>query len=1531
MNKKAKIGLIIGIVALVCVLAVVLVLVFTLNRDNEHEHTLMHIQAVDATCTEDGSVEYWTCSECGKNFADMDAANELDTIIVSALGHDFGEYSVIKEATCTESGEEIATCSRCEATLSREIEALGHAWNDGEVSMPATCLQEGVMTYTCGRCDEIRTEKIEKQPHTPGEEVRENIINASCETAGSYDIVVYCTVCNEEISRNTQSIAALGHSWGNGTQIKAPTCTETGTRVYTCSRCNDSREESVAALGHDWNDGIVMTEPTCTVAGVCLFECSRCDETKTESINALGHDPAEAVRENEVATSCEEPGSYDLVVYCGRCGEELSREHIEVAVLGHNWDEGEVTKEPTCTEEGVRTFTCTRCGETKEEAVAELGHDWNDGEITTPATCLQEGTMTYTCERCGDTRTQQIEKLPHAPGEAIYENEKEATCVEDGSYDVVVKCTECGTELSRVTNIVTALGHKITDTWAWNEDVHYKTCANDLTERLDIGEHTFSNGKCLVCGCLEKIEPTEGLEYSLSSDRTYFVVRGLGSATETDIIIPAELNGIPVTAIGNNAFDYTSITSLSIPDSITLIGEDAFLNCSSLKSVTIGEGLSLISDNAFLGCSIESVYISDIFAWCNIDFKTIRSNPAIGASLYLNGQLVTDLKIPNGIVKIKDYAFYAIPTLTSVAIGEDVQSIGNYAFYACSSLSNIILGNSVKSIGVLAFAESAIGSIVIPDSVASIGSSAFSRCFALENVLIGNGISAIENNVFRYCSLLESVEIGNSVESIGINAFYQCKSLKSVTIPDSVIYIEDEAFYECGQLESVIIGNGVLYIGESAFEDCLLESAIIGNNVLYIGERAFQGCGFKNIIIPDSVITIDEYAFDNCALESVEIGTGVVRVGYSAFNCSSLKSVHIKDLAAWCSIGFGSGHANPLYDAKNLYLNGELVIDLVIPDGVTTIKNGFEGCTSIKSVTIPESVTNIDYNIFSMSSLEEITLPASAIKVIDSGQDRLRKVTITSGTTISSSFSGLESLSEVILSDSVINIASDVFQDCENLEFNEYNYALYLGTENNPYYALIRAQNSYLVNCEVHSDTKVIADGAFSGCSMLTNISIPDGIKSIGDTAFDGCYLQYNELDGLSYLGNSNNPYVLLMDVKTYNIQNANINSETKVIYPNAFYNANSLTSIIIPAGITTISNSAFANCTSLKSVTIPEGVSIIGDYAFANCTSLENVKIPNSVKYIGEDAFQNCTALKNLIIGNGIDFIGDAAFTNCTSLESVHITDIAAWCSIDFSSMSSNPLFNTNKLYLNGELLTDLVIPNNIEVIGQYAFANCSFLKSITLSDSITKVSGYAFYNCISLERLLIGKNLSNIGNHAFDRCSTNLESIAVSEGNQYYYSYENCLIDSASKTLILGCKNSVIPIGILSIGDYAFYDCNSLVNVILPDSILWIGDYAFYGCESLTEVLIPDRVISIGSYAFRNCLALSNVVIGSNVKWIGCAAFYQCELLKDVTFKTTYGWRCSTLDSMINSIAITEYSIIHSSTLYLTSTYVNYYWFRR
>ena len=333
--------------------------------------------------------------------------------------------------------------------------------------------------------------------------------------------------------------------------------------------------------------------------------------------------------------------------------------------------------------------------------------------------------------------------------------------------------------------------------------------------------------------------------------------------------------------------------------------------------------------------------------------------------------------------------------------------------------------------------------------------------------------------------------------------------------------------------------------------------------------------------------------------------------------------------------------------------------------------------------------------------------------------------------------------------------------------------------------------------------------------------------------------------------------------------------------------------------------------------------------------TSVNYDGIEYSVTSIGSDAFYNCKGLTSIAIPNSITSIGTDAFRNCDNLTFVHISDIETWCKISFEEWA-NPLYYAHRLFLNGEEVKDLVIPNSINTIGRYAFWGCSGLTSVTIPKNVTSIGYYAFRGCSGLtavyisdleawcnidfanysnplsdahhlilngqevKNLVVPSSVTNIRGHSFYGCS-GLTSVVIpnSVTNIGDMAFSGCS----------GLTSVVIPNSIISIGGNAFSVCSSLTSVTIPNSVTNIGGGAFGNCSHLTFVKIGNSVTNIGSYAFSNC-GLTSVIIGSGVKSIGSSAFASCKELTDV-YSLAEAVPSTASDAFNNSYI--EYAMLH------------------
>ena len=287
--------------------------------------------------------------------------------------------------------------------------------------------------------------------------------------------------------------------------------------------------------------------------------------------------------------------------------------------------------------------------------------------------------------------------------------------------------------------------------------------------------------------------------------------------------------------------------------------------------------------------------------------------------------------------------------------------------------------------------------------------------------------------------------------------------------------------------------------------------------------------------------------------------------------------------------------------------------------------------------------------------------------------------------------------------------------------------------------------------------------------------------------------------------------------------------------------------------------------------------VTVVGNYLIGNGVlkyvnpELERFVIPDGVTSIGDYAFRDCKSLTSVGIPDSVTSIGRSAFRGCTSLATVYITDIGKWAATEFGDSYANPLYYARNLYLNGKLVTDLVIPGSVTSIGNYAFYCCKSLTSVTIPSSVTSIGDSAFEDCDSLEAVCI----TDIGKWA-------ATEFGGSYANPLYYA-GNLYLNGELVT------DLVIPGSVTSIGNYAFKGCTSLTSVTIPDGVTSIGDAAFWFCDLLTSITIGKGVTSIGLSAFAYCYSLTSVTIGNSVTSIGLSAFAYCYSLTSVTIPSS------------------------------------------
>ena len=704
-------------------------------------------------------------------------------------------------------------------------------------------------------------------------------------------------------------------------------------------------------------------------------------------------------------------------------------------------------------------------------------------------------------------------------------------------------------------------------------------------------------------------------------------------------------------------------------------------------------------------------------------------------------------------------------------------SLTLYAHYSHNDFDGI--ENSSNGITITSVKKK-VGNIIIPQyyngkRVTELASSLFMGSKKITNLLIPEGVEKIGEGCFLSCPNLREVHLPKSLKQVKSEAFSQCKKLKKVYYDgDLSSWLNIDFDYDsnpCSNLASlyfkdqlvteITVPENIKRIKDYAFSGATSITSIVLTSVTSIGEEAFSSCrGLKTLSLPECLIEIGENAFSYCTLlPSLAIPSQVKVIPSNAFGCCfSLTNVILGE------------NVETIED--NAFLKCYDLTTVTFPSNLKIIgKSAFESCTHLTHLSFPSTLETIEACAFAKcQALTAIHLPAS-VSVLGNG-----------------AFEGTYKVE-----------ARSV--DKENqVYYSSSNTILEKGTKR----VVAGCKNSILP-----SDTLIIGQESFFGCSFLKTMSLPESVVEIQDYAFSNCLNLTSFHMGSKVTKIGKNVFTGTNSRVDFTVETENM------VYAS---NGNCLLSkdgtllyygckaSIIPETVTDILTEAFYFCSDRTEITIPSSVKRIGTRAFSHCYSLKEIHLPDSIESLGESTFDTCLARKKADFGNGI------------------------------TSIPSNCL------------------------------KDCDALTSITLGNKVSEIGSFAFYRAYHVKTRNLPSTLSSIGEGAFALTDRTLR---MDENNEYFVFESGCLRGKDKKDLYFGNTKAVIHNTVNHILPYAFYGNTGLNSLILPDSVETIGESAF-AHSFLSSLVIPSSVRSMDSMAFAECERLTDITYqGTKAEW--------------------------------------------------------------
>ena len=908
------------------------------------------------------------------------------------------------------------------------------------------------------------------------------------------------------------------------------------------------------------------------------------------------------------------------------------------------------------------------------------------------------------------------------------------------------------------------------------------------------------------------------------------------------------------------------------------------------------------------------------------NYASLSANVKIPENVVYNGVTFT-------VTKIGENTFSNCKVLESISIPGTVLQIGqntgvsNLPFYNCTSLKSVRFEDGVQSLILGSYYSSGTGyglfsncpleevyigrNITYQNSYYNFekhpeyyGYSAFYNQPKLANVTISSTVTEIPSCFFKGCKALNKVSIQGQLTKIPAYSFDGCQ-LSVLTLSNSIEKIGDYAFQNNTKLTTASLGDNVKKIGKYAFSGCTKLSILnLGNSLVTIDDYAFQSIGSDtnvglNFEVPNTLSVIGKFAFYKSAVSSINIPNSVTTIGESCFaENTKLEKV---------TLGNGCGEL-----PKNVFSGCSLLSSIVLSNGLSTISDAaFANCKVLESISIPGTVLQIGQNT-SVSDLPFYNCTAlKSIRFEDGVQSLILGSYYSSGTgyglfstcpleevyigrniTYQNSYYNFEKhpeyygysafynqpkLAKVTISSTVTEIPAYLFYKNASLTLTSLPKVKKIG-------ASAFQDCSKLTTLNLGQDLQVVGNDAFNGCSNVTKLTFPDVTTTIGARAFQNCS----------------------------SVTEVTVGKELKTIGASAFLNCKSFTALLLPDEFTTMGESAFEDCIKLTVAKLGKSLTAVPARAFKNCIALSEMRVPATAKSIGDEAFYNDYTLAVVSMKEGLETIGERVFYNnrgilefsipgtvtsigqnsfygCTNTSVMSFEDGEGVLTIDtkntrsakIDALTNNGSYQDRKndyfydcpielLYLGRDLkydysdnsyIYDLVNGNwKQESRASAPFVNSTTLEEVQIGPKVSFVYNHLCDNCDKLTSVSFPVGIQTIGGYAFKGCDK-LASITFEESSDHSLS-----IETAAFKGCVSLQDITYPGHLSVLGNSAYQGCENLKSVIFNKNeqyqpALTIGAYTFANCPLITELSFPGRLTSIGSFTFASCISLSNV----------------------------------------------------------------------